>query len=395
MAHIDKRTSTNGKISYRVRIRLKGFPLESATFGKKSKATEWAARTECAMHEGRYFKNSEAKRHTLGDLIDRYIRDVLPKKPKAERNQLIQLKWWKKKIGKYFLADLNAGIIALQRDALSIEKTMGGRMRSPSTVVRYMAALSHVFTIAIKEWEWLDSSPMIKVSKPKEPRGRIRFLDNKERQLLLQFCQESECPYLYIIVILALATGMRQGEIMNLSWSDVDFKEKKITLKNTKNGETRAVPLVGYAWDIIHNHAQFKKTNTSLIFPSKNPQKPISLRHYWCLALSKASIKDFRFHDLRHSAASYLAMNKATLTEIADILGHKTLQMVKRYTHLSESHTRGVISRMNKSIFSNFKPLKIETVEKEKTSKNSIDEVCSLARKIEQIWTTTFLTTVH
>jgi len=123
-------------------------------------------------------------------------------------------------------------------------------------------------------------------------------------------------------------------------------------LHDTKNGERRVVPVVGKALELLKDHAKVKRSDTSLLFPSKvDSQKPMDLRAPWKAALTKAGIEDFRFHDLRHSAASYLAMNGASLAEIAEVLGHKTLQMVKRYAHLSEAHTAGVVERMNKSIF--------------------------------------------
>jgi integrase len=351
MADITKRTTREGDISYRVRIRLRGFPLQSATFASKSKAKEWAQATESAMKEGRHFKHSESKKHTLGDLIDRYIRDVLPTKPKSQRKQSAQLGWWKGRLGKYLLSDVTPALIVEHRDLLMQGATVRGKQRSPATVVRYMAVLSHAFTIAVKEWGWLDDTPMRKVTKPKEPRGRIRFLSEDERRRLLHSCKNSKSPLLYPVVVLALSTGMRQGEVMNLSWKDVDLDKKSIVLHNTKNGERRSVPLAGHAFTLLLEHSKRRRLDTFLLFPGQDPKKPIDLRYAWETALTEAKIEDFRFHDLRHSAASYLAMGKATLAEIADILGHKTLQMVKRYAHLSESHTAGVVARMNESIF--------------------------------------------
>lgn len=138
---------------------------------------------------------------------------------------------------------------------------------------------------------------------------------------------------------------------MSLTWEDVDLHQGRATLHETKNGERRVVPLSGKALELLKAHAKVRRLNTSLLFPGKNPQKPMDLRTPWESALKKAGIEDFRFHDLRHSAASYLAMNGASLAEIAEVLGHKTLQMVKRYAHLSEAHSAGVMERMNARIF--------------------------------------------
>ena len=161
------------------------------------------------------------------------------------------------------------------------------------------------------------------------------------------------------MVVLALSTGMRQGEIMSLTWDNVDLNQGRITLYETKNDEIRVVPLANKALDLLKEHSKVRNPETDLLFPGKPiPKedggvfyKPIDLRAPWLAALKKADIQDFRFHDLRHSAASYLAMNGASMAEIAEVLGHKTIQMVKRYAHLSEAHTAGVVASMNEKIF--------------------------------------------
>ncbi len=350
MATIEQRKA-GSDTTYRVKIRLKGHPPQTATFERKTDARHWAQQTETAIREGRHFKTTEAKRHTLGELVDRYLRDVLPSKPKSEVDQKRQLLWWKQQLGHYVLADVTAVVIAEHRDKLTGSLTPQGRQRSPATANRYMAALSHALTIAVKEWGWLDDNPMRKVRKLKEPRGRLRFLTEDERPRLLEACK-AHSPALYSIVVLALSTGARQGEILNLNWRDIDLARGMIVLEETKNNERRAIPLQGHALELIKEMSKVKRIDTGLLFPSrKDPSKPLNVHSIWRTTVKKAGIEDFRFHDLRHSCASYLAMNGASLAEIADVLGHKTLQMVKRYAHLSEQHTAGVVARMNKQIF--------------------------------------------
>jgi integrase len=206
-------------------------------------------------------------------------------------------------------------------------------------------------TVAVTEWGWLDDSPMRKVTKPKEPRGRVRFLSDQERHQLLEACQASRNPYLHTIVVLALATGARRGELLGLRWPDVDLKRATLTFQETKNGERRAVPLTGQALTLMQQYAKVRRLNTVLVFPDATGKKPGGIREAFEGAVKRAGIVDFRFHDLRHTAASYLAMSGASLAEIAEVLGHKTLAMVKRYAHLSEAHTRGVVERMNRAVF--------------------------------------------
>lgn len=351
MATIEKRTNNKQEITYRVKIRLKGQPIQTATFERITDARRWVQQTEAAMREGRYFKTSEAKKHTLNEAVDRYIKTVLPHKPRSQYPQTLQLKWWKEVIGYHALADVTPALIAEQREKLAVGITARNKLRTSATVNRYLAALSHVFTVAVKEWGWLESNPLQKVTKLKEPRGRVRFLSDEERQRVLELCKKSESPWLYLIVVLALSTGARRMEILGLHWDDVDLNRGVITLHQTKNGERRVLPITGFVLTLLKEHSKVRSLNTNLVFPGKNLLTPVDIRSPWETVLKKAEITDFRFHDLRHSAASYLAMNGASMAEIAEILGHKTLQMVKRYAHLSEAHTAKVVSKMNEKIF--------------------------------------------
>lgn len=355
MANIQERVDSDGNVTFRVQVRLKGFPPQSASFERVTDARRWAGATEAAIREGRHFKTTEAKRHTFGDMIDRYIKNVIPgKKQNSRHAQTPRLLWWKDRLGDYALADVTPALIAEQRDTLAKETTRLGKKRSPTSVIHFLATLSHVYSIATKEWEWTDSNPLAKVQKPKWPRGRVRFLSDDERARLLTACQKSANTALYDIVVLALSSGMRYSEMLTLTWADVDTNRGMVTLLETKNGERRAVPLVGHARERIQERARIRRLDTPLLFPSPKfgeTVKPYDIKSAWHTALADAGIQDFRFHDLRHSAASYLAMNGASLAEIAEVLGHKTLSMVKRYAHLSDAHTSGVVARMNAAIF--------------------------------------------
>ncbi|MCP3680077.1 MAG: hypothetical protein GY782_07455 [Gammaproteobacteria bacterium] len=156
MANIETRKNRQGKISYRVKIRLKGHPTQSATFDRKTDAKQWIQETETAIKTGRYLIAPESQRKTLADAIDRYIKYVMPSKPKIASEQTAQLKWWKHQIGDNLLAKITPALIAEQRDKLANEQTVRGKLRSHGTVNRYLAALSHLFSTAEKEWGWLE-----------------------------------------------------------------------------------------------------------------------------------------------------------------------------------------------------------------------------------------------
>lgn len=352
MAAINKHTSKDGAVTYRVRVRLKGFPVQTATFKRKTDAEKWATNTESAILENRYFRTTEARKHTLADMIDRYLNDVLPTKPKLIKDQTHQFIWFKEAIGRYLLVDVTPAVIGQCRDRLLNEVGPKNKKRSNATVVRYLSALSAAFTECVNDWQWLDESPMSKVRKPVEPKGRIRFLsEDDELPRFLKACKESSNAWLYLCMILSLSTGMRQGELMNLTWPNVNLKEGYIILYETKNGESRRVPLAGQALEFLREHAKVRRLDSELLFPSHDdPSKPIDLRRPFKNSLTAAGISNFKWHDLRHCAASYLSMNGATLNDIAVVLGHKTLSMVKRYAHLSDSHVTSVVSSMNSRI---------------------------------------------
>ena len=291
MATIEQRTTKDGKIAYRVKIRRKGYPTQTETFTRLTDARKWAQRTEAAIEEGRHFKTTEAKRHTLAEMIDRYIREVLPGKSASSITmQTHQLGWWKGQLGTCVLADITPALVAEYRDLL-------GRSQANSTVNRYLSALSHAFTIAVKEWGWLEESPMRKVSKPKEPRGRVRYLTDDERERLLSACRASYNPSLYPAVVLALSTGARRMEILSLRWRDVDFQRQTITLHDTKNGERRVLPLQGHALELIQHWFNGRRMDSDFVFPSRNGKKPFDLRRAWTAALKQAKIPDFCWHD--------------------------------------------------------------------------------------------------
>ena len=355
MATIEKRVSSDGDISYRVKVRLKGHPTQTATFTRLTEARDWAENTASAIRERRHFKTAEAKKHTLAEAIDKYIRTVLPKRPKSEAFRKQQLEWWRKEIGSYSLADITPAIIAECKERLAQGKTQKKKPRSAATVNRYLAALSHALTITVNQWGWLETNPMAKVEKEKEPRGRVRYLSDEERQNLLKACKANRSKSLYPIVVLALATGMRKGEVCGLTWDDVDFHAGRITLRQTKNDEIRVVPLRGHAKEVLEAYSKVRHIRSKLVFPGEKPDQPIKIGPTFNSAVKKAGIDNFRFHDLRHSCASYLAMNGCSVLEIAEVLGHKTLQMAKRYSHLAESHTASVVERMNEKIFASQK----------------------------------------
>ena len=365
MAYFQKRK--NGRFT--ATIRIKGYKNLSATFDRLTDARTWANGIESDMRTGKYIDVSETIKHTLGDLIDRYIKEKLNQRnPKDQLTFKNQLLWWKSQIGDKLLKDITPSLIAEQRDILltqpNLKSTINHYAKTGATVNKYLATLSIVFTKGIKEWGWLSENPILKVDKCKENKARTRFLDADEQERLLNACKQSTTPLLYMLVVIALSTGARQGEILNLKWNNLKFNNdaQNVTLylMNTKNGENRSVTIGGLAYKLLLEHKQNITDKKVISIDSKNyvfarpdGKKPYYMRRQWENALKKANITDFRFHDLRHTTASNLAMNGASLRDIGEILGHKTPAMTQRYSHLTEKYTTKVLQELNDKQFRN------------------------------------------
>lgn len=360
MASIRERTDSTGKKTYHVQVRIQGFPPQTKSFGSKKVAKQWATHVESELRSGRYLPRIEAQRHSVRELLEKYRDEILPRKPKSAKDQGQQLGWWIDKLGAYSLAELTPALIGSCRDSLANTPFRKEKNRSAATVVRYLALLSHVLNTAVKEWGWLTESPMPRVAKPKVSNDRVRFLSDEERQRLLDATRLSANRYLYTIVLTAISTGMRYSEIMNLRWRQILLDESDdyglVVLEHTKNGERRGVPLTGgllaeyRRLKVAQKAGNQEPKDDALLFPSlDNSNKPVEIRKAWNTALNRSEIKNFRFHDLRHTTASYLAMEGASAPEIAEVLGHKDLKMVKRYAHFGKSHIAKVLSRMHES----------------------------------------------
>ena len=338
MATITERTHKNGRKIFRVEIRIKGNPTLSKSFDRKTDATIWAQKQEAAIKQGSLV-TLEADRKTIGEMIDSFLDDVVLRMGKSSRvNYSQQLRWFRDRIGSMTLRKLTPNLILNLRKQL-LEEDLP-RKRTSASCNRYIACLSSCCTYAVEQ-QILKDNPCKKVKKLSEPRGRTRFLSDSERERLLDVCK-AKSPQIHLAVILALATGARKEEIWNLSWQEVDLKEGYLTFSDTKNNDIRSVPVIGHALYLLREyHQKYRLLHTPLLFPSsQDPQKPLDLRKQWESAVRKAEIENFRYHDLRHSAASYMVRSGLDLRLVAEILGHRTLQMTMRYSHLQKDHLR-------------------------------------------------------
>ncbi len=317
---------------WQVQIRRYGVKPETKTFPTRDEAKIWARLIESEIDRGIYVSRYEAEHITFSELIHRYQKEITPLKKSASR-EISRLKCLDKFFGEVTLARISSEMVARFRDErLSLNL-------SGATVIKDLNTLSHIIDTAIKEWGfYIPLNPVKNIRKPRVNNSRSRRLSVEEQIILLKKCREHSLM-MESVVIFAIETAMRLGEIINLEWSDVNIAQRFVVIHETKNGETRKIPLTNASINTL-------KTLTKRLGSNKVFWKWKSVSSFessWQRILLKSDIKNFRFHDLRHEATSRLFEMNLNMMEVSSITGHKTLQMLKRYTHLS-------IDRLTKKI---------------------------------------------
>ena len=343
VATIDRRTTKNGQSRWRVRIRRRGY-CETSSFGIESEAKQWAREVERAIERGEWNGTSGGDELTFGRLLDRYLVAHRP-----SRDSRRQLEWWRSHLGTEPVGRISRRQVLQLRRRLAGESTGRGRVRSSATLNRYMAAISGFLSWALRR-NHVEAHPLRGIEPLVESPARVRCLSEEERNRLLVACREIGGLRLETLVVLALSTGAQRGELMRLRWSDLDLVERGVQFPGTGRRRARALPLAGPAMGLLRQLAKVRRIDGDEIFADNNG-RVVFPRAAWKSAVESAGIKDFRFHDLRHSAASYLAMSGASLPEIAEILGHQTLQGVRRYSHLAGPQAPAVLGRMHDKLF--------------------------------------------
>ena len=314
MATVQKR----GPYQWRVQIRKKGHPPQTRTFDVRSEADAWARQVEGEMDRGLFVSRKEAENTTLSEALDRYEREISSKKRSSDQDGIYVRHWKKTGLAARNLASIQGKDLAAWRD----ERLLAVK---PATVDRELRIISHLFTIAVKEWGMAGLvNPVAQIRKPKLPPGRDRRLLPGELEKILA---NTESPHLSDIVRFALETAMRRGEIAGMTWEVVDLKKRTVTLPETKNGEKRIVPLSAEAIRILSGIP--RRLDGSVWGITEDPITRAFVR-----ACQRAKVEGLTFHDLRHEATSRLFEKGFNPMEVAAITGHKTLQMLKRYTHL-------------------------------------------------------------
>ena len=287
---------------------------------------------------------------TLAEAIQRYLDEDLDQlSPTHRETRRLQLEWWSRELGRLPLSEVTKSEIVAARDRLARTPVTWGegdnqisKPRSPSTVNRYVAALAAVMRRAAYQWELIPETPMRGLRRAKEPRGRMRVLEPEQMNALLDACAKDMQKLLHPFVLVAVHTGARRGELLGLTWSDVDLTRGFVTFRDTKNSETRSVPVVGRAAEALRELSKVRTLGDDRVFPLSKGR----LRGGWERATEAAGLDGLVIHELRHVAASWLVQSGVPLRTVAEILGQKTLAMVMRYSHMAPDHLKESMDRI-------------------------------------------------
>jgi len=295
----------------------------------KRLAEQVLAKRKTEVAEGRFLDKKSQGKVKFEDFAQEFI--VYYSKPNKKS-------WKRDVLSVSHLVDFFKGKYLYEISSLDVEKYKTKRLNevTPATINRELACLKTLFNKAI-QWGKISHNPVKGVKLYKENNQRVRYLEDEEIKMLLDHCPDDLRP----IVVMALNTGMRLSEILGLKWEDVDFTQKIIYITNSKSGEKREVPMNDLVCDMLRKMRQ--KSNDDFVFTYKSNRADVVSKCFRKVCKS-AGIKNFRFHDLRHTFASHLVMNGVNLKAVQELLGHKTFNMTLRYAHLSPDHKRKAVN---------------------------------------------------
>jgi integrase len=321
--------------SYQVQIRLLGLRPIVRSFSTKKKSQEFARQVEGDSELARKLGAPVIQSLSFNDLVDKYMAQYVGKDPSTPG----RLNYWitrfdDKQVTQVDEFDVDDGLIDLSKT------------RTGSTLNRYKSTLSAVFIFFIQHPDYKKlgyTNPVRKesVTRFSENQSKQRFLSHDEQDSLLSASKKANWDKFYLVVLLAITTGARKGEILSLKWSDIDFQNRTALLAETKNGKPRLIPLTQ---PVIEELMKYREKSDFLIFHSTvSSTSPFDIKKSWASALQVSGIGHCRFHDLRHTAASNLVKSGRSLFEVGTLLGHSSTSMTARYAHLAIEDTRDMV----------------------------------------------------
>ena len=330
MATIQKRKNKDRSVSFVAIVRVRPFRPASKAFGTLDAAKTWAKELEEKLRSQRDQGGvrEDVTALTVAGLITEFLEDPETQALRYKDSLESLLEWWTTNYGSTKVLQLN---VLTLREAREKIRHPG---RGPATVNRYLSALRSC-------WNWGRASGLVPQDKLwparlmlSEPEGRTRFLSDDELTKLLE-AAAANGAVMYAAVLVSLATGVRQGELLRLKWGDVDLSKQRLTVHLAKNKERRSVHLPNSAVEALKALKRATIVGAHIFtLDTGEPLEKHSLEYRWKAVRKAADLDDFRWHDLRHSCASFLAQNGASLLEIGSVLGHKSANITKRYAHL-------------------------------------------------------------
>lgn len=311
---------SRGAYQFQAQVRRSGFPPQTKTFENRRDAEKWVRSIEREMDMGAFIPRDEAARTTIKDLAKRYREELLPKQ-RGKRQEDSRLKVVEKKFGDYNLSAVNPAMVAKWRDELT------SRDLAPQTVQHYLAVLNRLYKAASRDFgiPLPLGNPVSNVRMPTISNARERRMEGDEETRLMVELDASRGKHLKSVVLLALETAMRRGELLALRWEHTDLKRRVLHLPETKNGTSRNVPLSTRAVAILE---ALPRNISGLVFDTSET----AITEGFQRAAKRAGIADFRFHDIRHEATSRLA-ELLQMHELGKVTGHKSPRMLMRYYH--------------------------------------------------------------
>jgi integrase len=292
-----------------------------------------------AIAEGKWFERLPGEDKTFGEMMEKYVTEHASKKV-SEKSFRGYARILTSSLGSYTLTEVTPRVVNEYK-----EKRRRDGLK-PASINRELATMKKAFNLAVKEWEWLKDNPVARVSMEEENNKRDRWLTAEEEERVLEVCP----PWLRELVTFALNTGMRLGEILSLEWKGVDLFKRTVTVFKSKNKEPRTIPINQRVFELLKNKGKVKSIKTNLVFCTNNHTMILktSVDHAFQSALKRAGIKDFRFHDLRHTAATRMVQAGKDLYKIQKLLGHKTPAMTQRYAHHYPESLRDAVDVLDK-----------------------------------------------
>ncbi len=328
MASIRKRQK-----GWQAQIRRKNHPSISKTFRFKTDALHWGRQQEARIERGEQaahgIRYSEMR---LSDLLERYGQEVTPKKLSAYKEIYRIGRLLRHSISEIFLSNLRAHHFAQFRDE-RLEQA------GSQTVRHDINLFSHVLKTAKIDWGIPISNPVEEIRKPPISKPRDRRLKPHEEELLLEGCKGSSVSYLRPIIIIALETAMRRGEILAIRWDDINESQRTLRIPVTKNGHPRVIPLSSKALTTLLGTPRGISERVYEVSPN-------AFRLAWERLRNRVGIEDLHFHDLRHEAISRFFELGLSIPEVALISGHRDPRMLFRYTHLRAEDVANKIHSM-------------------------------------------------